>query len=108
MGVPELIMFTIGVGLMFLSRALYRPPKGDRNKRDDQPTNLSSRGEWINYVLGTRKVGCLIGYAWDRDIKQERTSGGKGRPKTPKQDVYYEKAWHLIAVGPVEALEAIK
>lgn len=107
MGVPELIMFTVSVGLMFLSRLLYKAPKGDRNKRDDQPTNLATRGEWINYVLGTRKIGCLIAFAWNREVKQEKSAGGKGRPSMPGQDVYYESAWHLVAVGPVEALESI-
>jgi hypothetical protein len=105
-----IVMAIAGIAMMVLSRLLYKPPKGDRGKKDEIPTTLATRGEWMNYIFGTRKTGYNFGFAWNRIVRNQGGGGGGkggGGGGGGSNYVWYEDAWHLVAVGPVASLESI-
>lgn len=99
-------MLLLAVGVSYLlNRALApKPPKPAVDK--SSPT-FSERGAYIPYVLGRRRVGPVIGWVGDRRAETKSSGGGKGGTKKAKYNVYFEKAWHLLCLGPVERIHAI-
>jgi len=97
----------IGIGLLLISRLLYKPPKNANSFEDDKPTTLTNRGAYIPILLGTRKIGYVFGWAGDR-MSQSTSSGGKGfgGGGSGASD-WYESGWHLLCVGPATKLHAI-
>lgn len=75
---------------------------------DDKPTTLTTRGSYCNFVIGRRRVGPAFCWAGEREIKKEKTKGGKGGASAPDTDIYYEAGWHILCSnGPVTALHQI-
>jgi len=77
---------------------------------DDKPTTLTTRGSYMNYVLGRRRIGPLFASAppLDREIKKEKAKGGKGLGSSAKTEVYYEVGWHVLGSnGPYWAMHGI-
>lgn len=98
--------YMLAVGLLMLARLLYKPPK-DSGDPEFEPAQLSNRGEYVNFVLGTRRTGSLVGHVWGRRSREEGGGSGKGGPSVPGQEIWYENAWHPIAIGPCVTLHAI-
>ena len=99
--VVNLILSAVSLAASFLLR-----PKTPKAAKDDQPPNLSSRGSRLNHVIGTRRVGALIGWVGNR-YTREKSSGGGGKGGGgggASQTVYYESGWHQICVGPVDKI----
>lgn len=79
---------------------------------DESTPTTSSRGAPIPRVMGTRRVGPVIGWVGGRrveDVKQEQ--GGKGGGGKGDDVVvgykYHEQAVHYLCVGPADALHAV-
>lgn len=107
--VVELGLLVLAVGLSLLAGYLLQK-KNKSLVQDDMPTTLATRGSFIPLVKGRRRIGCVFGYAGQRQIKKEKPRGG-GKGSTfsgPKVDVFYEDGWHLLCVGPVWALHEIE
>lgn len=78
--------------------------------QDDKPTSLASRGAYLPWLVGRRRVGALIAYAGlqDRSSQKEKIDGGKGGAfGSPKQTVWYEIGWHHLVIGPMGRLYRI-
>ena len=100
----SLTMLVISVGLSLLAGYLLAK-KNKATLKDDKPTTLVTRGSFINWVLGVRRVGPLFCWAGDRRFSKE--SSGKKGGGAPKQKVWHEAGWHLLAVGPGFCLHRI-
>jgi len=75
--------------------------------KDDKPTTLVTRGSFMNWVLGVRRVGPLFSWAGGR-FTTEESSGKKGLfGSSPKTKVFHESGMHLLAVGPGFCLHQI-
>lgn len=99
-------MIALSVGLSLLAGYLLAK-KNKATLKDDKPTTLVTRGAYINWLSGIRRVGPLMCGAWDRRFSEEST-GKKGLGGTsPKTKVWWESGWHLLAVGPCFALHRI-
>lgn len=96
----------LSVGISLIAQKLLAK-KNDKPISDDKPTTLTTRGSYCNWLLGVREVGPCVAWAGDREKRKEKVPGGKGLT-TPKQDVWYEGGWHVLAVGPVNALTQIR
>lgn len=106
LGWVQIGLMALSVGISLLAQKFLRK-KNDKPISDDKPTTLTTRGSYCNWLLGIREVGPCVAWAGDREKKKEKVPGGKGL-STPKQDVWYEAGWHVIAVGPCNALHRIK
>lgn len=105
LGWVQVGLMALSVGVSLIAQKLLAK-KNDKPISDDKPTTLTTRGSYCNWLLGIREVGPCVAWAGDREKKKEKVPGGKGL-STPKQDVWYEAAWHVLAVGPVHALHRI-
>jgi len=106
--VVELGLLVLAVGLSLLAGYLLQK-KNKSLVQDDRPTTLATRGSYIPLVKHRRRIGCVFGYAGNRQTRKEKPSGGKGNVFSgPKVDVFYEDGWHLLSVGPVFALHEIE
>lgn len=106
LGWAQIGLMALSVGISLLASKLLKP-KNKTPLNDDKPTTLTTRGSYCNWLLGIREVGPLVAWAGDRVKRKEKVQGGKGF-LTPKQDVWYESAWHVLAVGPCDALLRIE
>lgn len=106
LGWVQVGLMALSVGISIIASKLLKP-KNKNPISDDKPTTLTTRGSYINWLIGIREVGPFVAWAGDREKKKEKIPGGKGFA-TPKQDVWYEAAWHVLCVGPCDALLAIK
>ena len=96
----------LSVGVSLIAQRLLAK-KNDKPISDDKPTTLTTRGSYCNWFLGVRQIGPCVAWAGDRAKRKEKIPGGKGL-SSPKQDVWYEAAWHVLAVGPCDSLIAIE
>lgn len=105
--VVNLILLVVAVGLSLLAGYLLQ--KKQRNlAKDDKPTTLATRGTFIPYVLGIRRIGPVFCWAGDRRSAKEKAQGGKGGiGSSPKVDVYYERGMHVLCAGPAFCLRRI-
>lgn len=103
----QLAYMVISFALSYLAGRLLAKKSGLKVD-DDKPTTLTTRGSFMNFVLGRRRVGPLFAWAGEREHKKESAGGGgKGSP-SPKVEVFYESGWHVLASnGPVFALHQI-
>lgn len=106
LGWVQIGLMALSVGVSLIAQKLLAK-KNDKPISDDKPTTLTTRGSYCNWLLGIREVGPCVAWAGDRIKRKEKVPGGKGL-STPKQDVWYEAGWHVLAVGPVDALLAIR
>lgn len=111
-----LLLASIALGLLLY---LFREEPKDDLTIDKTPTTLTVRGTFANYVIGTRKVAPQFSWAGNRVIRQEKSPNGGGSGagisgalgsggKSPKFNIYYEDGWHVLALGPGEALNWIR
>lgn len=110
-GQPE--MAWVQLGYMLLSFALSAAAgallakKNKATIKDDKPTTLVTRGSYMNWVLGVRRVGPLFSWAGERFSTNEKT-GKKGLfGSSPKTKIWHESGAHLLAVGPGFCLHQI-
>lgn len=80
--------------------------KNKATLKDDKPTTLVTRGAWVPWWLGVRRVGPLFCWAGDRDFTEE-SSGKKGGGGAPSVKIWHEAGWHLLGVGPAACLHRI-
>lgn len=106
LGWVQIGLMALSVGVSLLAQKLLAK-KNDKPISDDKPTTLTTRGSYCNWLLGIREVGPCVAWAGDREKRKEKVPGGKGL-STPKQDVWYEAGWHVLAVGPCDALHRIE
>lgn len=112
---PEVQHAWVQIGLLILSIALSYIAgkllaKKVKPKFDDRVTTLATRGSYIPRLIGRRKMGPIFAWAGERTTRKEKVSGGKGSDITgggPKQVVYIENGWHVLAMGPCKKLHAI-
>jgi hypothetical protein len=107
-GIVEVGLMALAVGLSLLAAKMLAK-KPDTPIVDDKPTTLTTRGAFIAWLVGRRRVGPVVGYAASRYTIKEKSDGGKGffSPDAPKVTIYYESGWHQLAVGPCDVLHAI-
>lgn len=77
---------------------------------DEKPTTLATRGSRHPQIIGTRRVAPILCEAGARDnIAEAAGSSGKGFSGAPgaEQDVWYERGWHVICIGPAQRLYRI-
>jgi len=111
------LLIVAAVSILFLSRLLLQTGTTEQSfQEDDTPTSLSSRGVYINTVIGRRRVGAAFGWAGFRFTVEEVVGsvggGGKGGGPGPSggnitQTVYFEDGWHVLCMGPASTLHAI-
>lgn len=107
----QLIMLVVSVALSMLAGYLIAK-QNKATLKDDKPTTLVTRGSFITWVLGVRRVGPLFTWAGDRRFTEESSGkkggggGGKGGG-APKQKVWHEAGWHVLAIGPGFGLHRI-
>ena len=99
-------LMVLGVGLSLLAGYLLQK-KNKATLKDDKPTTLATRGSFINWALGIRRVGPIFTWAGDRFTRKESSGKKGGVGAAPKQKVFYESAMHVIDVGPVSCLYRI-
>jgi hypothetical protein len=109
-GLEEICMLAISIGLSLLAAKLMQ--KRIRSPITEQsPTTLVTRGSYIPWFVGRRRIGYIFAWAGQRDARNEHMddSGGKGwfSGKRPTQRIYYESAWHQLGIGPVDILHGI-
>lgn len=106
-GAVSVGLMILSVGLSILAGELLKK-KQKSPIQDDKPTTLSTRGSYTNWFLGIRRVGPVFCWAGARQIRKEKVEGaGKGFGSAPEQDVFYESGWHVLGIGPCEALHQI-
>jgi hypothetical protein len=105
-GEASIAIFLIGVALSVLAGMLLKP-KSKSPVQDDKPTTLTIRGSYMAWLVGIREVGPVFAWAGDRELRSERSGGGKGTP-APRTDVWYEAGWHQVATGTCDALHTIR
>jgi hypothetical protein len=104
-GAVNLVYLAVSIGLSIIAGLLLKPKSGSPIK-DDKPTTLTTRGSYMSWHIGIRRIGPVFAWAGDREKRQEAADGGKGIGGA-KKDVWYEAGWHQIGVGPMDALHAI-
>jgi hypothetical protein len=106
LAIVPLTLFAIGVALSILAAYLLRPKR--MRAKDHNPTSISTRGAYVPWIMGRRRVTPVFGWAGNRFRKRERAHSGKGGSLfMPKVKIYYEEGWHILSLGPVTALYAI-
>src|SRR5262245_42699119 len=106
----ELIIMAVLTIISLAASYYLSRPKGEKSiARDDKPTTLASRGAFLPYLLGRRRVGAIVCWAGSRfTAKESLGSGGKGSSKKKQtQIIYFESAMHALCVGPVFKLHRI-
>jgi len=99
----QLAWLVVSIGLSLLAGQMLAK-KSDSPIQDDKPTTLSIRGSFTPWFVGIRRVGPVFCWAGDRGTRKEKAgSGGKGGDD-PEVEVFYEAGWHVIGMGPCEAL----
>jgi len=102
--IVNLIILVVVVALTLLASYLIAK-KNKATLKDDKPTTLVTRGSFINWVLGVRRVGPLFCWAGDRRFHEE--SSGKKGGSGAKVKIWNEAGWHLLCIGPAFCLHRI-
>lgn len=97
----------ISIGLSALAGQLLKKDT-DSPLDKDKPTTLATRGSYMSWHGGIRRIGPVFAWAGDRETRKESTGGGKGLGGGGgKQDIYFEAGWHQLCVGPCYGLHRI-
>ena len=107
-----LVLIAIAGGLAGLAYILAPKPKKAKELRDTSTPTLSSRGSYLQMLLGTGRIAPVFGWAGDRVTRREGGGGGKGGffgggGSGQEQTIYYENGWHELCVGPASRLHRI-
>lgn len=100
------------VGLLILgvttAAGLLLKPKPASAIKDREPTTLATRGSYLPWIVGRGRTGAVVLWVGNRETRRESAGKGKGGVfSAPKSKIYYEAAWHGLAVGPGYALNQI-
>ncbi len=98
------LSLAISVGFAALSG--YLAKRKGKVDRDDAPTALATRGAFVPYIRGTRRVGYAFALAGGRRTVKRKT-GGKGIFGGPTERQYIEHGLHVLALGPIYGLHTI-
>lgn len=98
------IPIIIAVAASVAASYLLQPKVPDTSALDDSRTNPSTRGTLTPFLLGRAQIGPIMSFVGARYTTKERTDY---HSDSPKQTVYYEKAIHVLCVGPAKQLNAI-
>jgi hypothetical protein len=102
-----LVQVVVGILAAVIAGALLAANKPSI-ARDDKPTTLATRGTFVPWILGLRRVGAVVGWAGDRRHDKE-SAGGKGSLLGgPEVDIYKESAMHQLCIGPADELRLIQ
>ena len=94
----------LAYALSYIANKLLAP-KSRSPLQDETPATLSTRGSFVPWMLGRKRVGPIFCYAGRRFIKKEKSGGGKGAPSAPDQRIVYQSGWHVLACnGPAQRL----
>lgn len=102
----QLAWMVIAVGLSLLAGRLLAP-KNDSPIKDDKPTTLTTRGSFIPWFVGVRRVGPVFCFVGGREIRKEKIKGAGKGGDDPEADIFYEEGWHVLGIGPVTCLHRI-
>lgn len=117
-GIGVIVMLALSVALSAASFFLAGSQRGPRVRPNFTPTTLATQGAVIPWLVGRRRIGCILAWAGSRFVRSEPVGGsgggglfGKGSKRKggggQSQTVYYESGWHLLCVGPATALYRI-
>ena len=85
--------------------------------RDDKPTTVSTRGAYIPWLLGMRRIGSVFAWAGNRRTRTEKMPGGKGQGDItnlfgllsgPDMTIFVEDGVHILCVGICDELQQIQ
>lgn len=98
----------IGIGLAYVASRIMRKRTEDPTFDETTPT-MSERGDFAPLVLGTRRIGPVIAGIWGREAEVRVSGGGSKGGSNPgqKTNVYFERAWHILCVGPIYELHGL-
>ena len=109
-----LVMTAVSVALSVASSYLLKP-KPDAPLVDDRPKAIASRGTFLPYVIGRRRIGHVVTYVgrYNTQRAQSKSSIGQflnfpGLASTAGATYYLQSAVHALCVGPAYALWSIK
>jgi len=113
LGIIELAVGAIiSIGIAVLSGYLMsqqlkkiKSPLGD-----DRPQTLSTRGDYINLVIGRRRTGIFFGWVGNRRLHTPSGGGGKslfGSSAGSGGKIATADGWQILALGPAFALHKI-
>ena len=103
----QLGQLALAFALSYIANKLLAP-KNKSVLQDDKPTTLSTRGSFIPYMLGRRRMGPIFSWAGNRKVKKEKQGGAKGGPSVPDRRIIYESGWHVVGCnGPAGRLYRI-
>lgn len=101
----QLALLVASVALSYAAGYLLRK-KNKATLKDDKPTTLVSRGSYVTWLVGIRRLAPMV--AWvgkERNTKEK--SGKKGGLGGQKVKVWHEEGIHLLCIGPAYALHKI-
>lgn len=105
---PVTILIQVGIALAAAIIAGRLAASRQKGLKDDKPTTVATRGAYVPWVLGRRRIGAVFGWAGDRRHSKE-SAGGKGSLMGgPEVDVYYESGWHQLCMGRLDELTLIQ
>ena len=100
------IIGLIGMGISTVA-GLLTAKKAPSNPFDTTAPTLTTRGSYLPVLLGTQRIGPVIGWVGDRKAAQQSSGGGSFGGGGASQTTYYESAWHMLACGPIDRLDAV-
>lgn len=108
-----LIQIVIAMAISAIAARLMAKDKFVGPTAADANANIAVRGSYLPLVFGTLRVGCLVGWVGPPVARRVRVAdGGRewglfGKKKGVYSQAFSADGWHLISVGPVDAIEAI-
>lgn len=109
---PNLLFLGISLAVTAISSLVLASRTADPEKVavDDRQTTLSTRGSFTNYVSGRREIQPVFCFAGARETRRIRRGGkgytGGGQPV--EQVIRLEAGWHLLGLGPMSKIHAIR
>lgn len=105
-----LLYVGLSVGVSYLMNRYLAEEQETDTPFDDKPTPLAKHGMHLPLILGRRRVAPIFAWAGDRSTTVASQSTGKGdvfSGPTISVVTYHERAWHLLCIGPADAITAI-
>lgn len=110
-GFIQIGLMILAAGLSYLAGQMLQK-KSDSPIKSDKPTTLSSRGSFVPWFVGIRRVGPVFCWAGRRATTTESSAGSGGKGGGGSEEgaeviIYKERGWHVLGIGPVYALHRI-
>ena len=108
---PQLAL--VSVGLLVLSVGIsvlagYLIKKSIKTPLQEAPTPLATRGSYIAWIRGVRRLGYVLTWAGERATREEKGAGKGDVFDGPTQTVFTESGVHVLCVGTVDELIEIE